>query len=446
MISGRQALQDIQQALGQEQKRLKDVDSRLSRNNDELLQLDSRRATELQRLARLRLQFLSAGQHADLTDDTDRAVLALIDGRNQAYQQVQQRLSALEADADELAARAAKLADERQRLTDEVAAAEQATQKRLESDPDYQAQLARAHDSQRVAGQADAKATQSEEERESKGEAYRQDRLFMYLWQRGYGTSAYRPGGGPFGPLLRWLDGKVARLIGFADARPNYHRLEELPVRLREHAERVAQRAEAEFEELRRLDLQGRVNDGIPALEAELQSLQTDMTELQQAQAALAGRNQEGLAELETFAQGTDTNYRKGVELLRSDLEAAPLQVLRSEALATPSPEDDVIVARLKDLNREREQKARSATELKESAARHRKRLSDLERLRNDFTRAGMDSPNTGFRDKQAVSGGINQFLTGLLTVEALWRLLNSQRVRTPTSSNPDFGSGGFGR
>ncbi|MFA5552329.1 MAG: hypothetical protein WDA03_12025, partial [Trueperaceae bacterium] len=75
MISGRQALQDIQQALGQEQKRLKDVDSRLSRNNDELLQLDSRRATELQRLARLRLQFLSAGQHADLTDDTDRAVL-----------------------------------------------------------------------------------------------------------------------------------------------------------------------------------------------------------------------------------------------------------------------------------------------------------------------------------------------------------------------------------
>lgn len=446
MITGRQALQDIQQALGQEQQRLKEVDSRLSHNNDEVLQLDSRRATELQRLARLRLQFLSAGHIDGPADDTDRAVLALIEARNQAYQQVQQRLAALEADADELAARASELSDARQKLADDIGAAERATQQRLEADPAYQAQLTKAQESERVAAQADAKATQSEEELESKGAAYREDRLFTYLWERGYGTSAYRPGGGLFGPLLRWLDGKVARLIGFADARPNFHRLQELPERLREHAERVDQRAEDEFEKLRQLDLQGRIDDGIPELETQLEETQTALDEVHAAQTALAGRNQEALAELETFAQGTDSNYRKAVELLRSELESAPLKVLKGEALATPSPDDDVIVARLRDLNAERDRKAQSAAELKESAALHRKRLSELEKLRADYTRAGMDAPNSGFRDKQAVTGGINQFLTGLLTVEALWRLLNSQRVRTPNSSNPDFGSGGFGR
>lgn len=446
MITGRQALQDIQKALGQEQQRLKQVDSSLSRNNDEVLQLDSRRATELQRLARLRLQFLSTGELEGVADDTDRAVLALIEARNQAYQQVQQRLADLERDGDTLEARAGELADERQRLADEVGAAEQATQQRLEADPAYQAQLAKTRELERVAAQADAKATQSEEELESKGSAYREDRLFTYLWERGYGTAAYRPGGGPFAPLLRWLDGKVARLIGYADARPNFHRLQELPGRLREHAERVQQRAEAEFEALRQLDLQGQSEDGIPALESQLEQVQTAIDELREAQAALAGRNQEALAELETFAQGTDGNYRKAVELLRSDLEAAPLKVLKSEALATPSPEDDVIVARLRDLNAERDRMAQSAAELKDSAALHRKRLADLEKLRADYARAGMDAPDSGFRDRQAVTGGLNQFLTGLLTVEALWRLLNSQRVRTPTSSNPDFGSGGFGR
>ena len=446
MMTGRQVLQDIQKALGQEQQRLKDVDSRLSRNNDEVLQLDSRRATELQRLARLRLQFLSTGQVAGVPDDSDRTVLALIETRNQAYQQVQQRLSALEADAAVLEARAGELADERQRLTDAIGAAEEATQKRLEADLGYQAQLARAHETERVAAQADAKATQSEEELENKGAAYRADRLFMYLWERGHGTSAYRPGGGLFGPLIRWLDDRVARLIGYADARPNFHRLQELPERLREHAERVEQRAEDEFEKLRQLDLQGRVDDGIPELETQLEEAQRALDELHEAQTALAGRNQEALAELGTFAQGTDTNYHKAVELLRSDLEGAPLQVLKSEALATPSPEDDVIVARLRDLNAERDRKAQTGAELKESASQHRKRLADLEKLRADYTRAGMDQPNSGFRDTQAISGGLNQFLTGLLTIEALWRLLNSQRVRTPTSSNPDFGSGGFGR
>lgn len=446
MISGRQALQDIQQALTQEQKRLKDIDSRLSSNAGEVLALDAKRATELQRLARLRLQFLSTGQAGTTVQDNTRAVLVLIDTRNQAYQQVQERLAALEADAGKLQARAAELADERQRLADDIGTAEKAAQAQLEAEPTYQAQLATAREAERVAGQADAKASQSEEELESKGAAYRGDRLFTYLWERGYGTSAYRPGGGIFGPLLRWLDGKVARLIGYADARPNFHRLQELPERLREHAERVEQRAAAEFEKLRQLDLQGRVDAGIPALEGQLEETEAALNRVHESQAALTGRNQEALAELESFAQGADTNYLKAVELLRTELEGAPLQVLRNEALATPSPEDDVIVARLRDLSRERDTKAQAAAELNDSAAQHRKRLSDLEKLRTDYTRAGMDQPNTAFRDKQVVTGGINQYLTGLLTAEALWRLLNSQRVRTPTSSDPDFGSGGFGR
>ena len=197
MLSGRQALQEIHKALNLEQQRLREIDARLSALNDEVLQLDSKRSNELQRLARLRLQFLSSGESTGVPEDTGRAVLALIEARNQAYQRVQQRLNELEAEAAELEARAAELADQRERLVEELGAAEQATQERLREDPAYQAQLAKAHETERMAAQADAKATQSEEELESKGAAYRGDRLFTYLWERGYGTSAYRPGGGP---------------------------------------------------------------------------------------------------------------------------------------------------------------------------------------------------------------------------------------------------------
>ena len=149
-----------------------------------------------------------------------------------------------------------------------------------------------------MAALADAKATQSEDELESKGAAYRADRLFTYLWERGYGTTDYRPGGGLFCPLLRWLDGKVARLIGYADARPNYHRLQELPERLREHAERLQARAEAEFERLKQLDMEGRRNDGIPAIEERLAATEAALVQVQESMTALAGRNQEALAEL----------------------------------------------------------------------------------------------------------------------------------------------------
>lgn len=446
MISGRQALREIQEALQREKARLRELDSRLTRSNDELLKLDARRMDELQRLARLRLQFLSMGELPEQDDDTARSVLTLVEQRNEAYREVQAKLSAIEEETRRQQEKGGELADERQRLAEEISAAEERTQERLADDPDYQRQLALAHEAERIAAQADAKATQREQELELKGTAYREDRLFTYLWERGYGTPDYRPGGGPLAPLFRWLDGKVARLIGYADARPNYQRLLEMPERLREHAERAAERAEAEFEELKRLDLQGRVDDGIPELEAQLEEVEAKLEAHERETQAQSEEAQAALSELDAFAQGADTYYQNAVALLRAELQNVPLQVLRSEALATPSPDDDVIVARLREQTREREQIAATAAEMKESASQHRKRVSELERLRADYLRTGMDAPNSGFRDGQVLSSGLQQFLTGLLTVEALWRLFNQQRVRNRTGSDPDFGSGGFGR
>jgi hypothetical protein len=83
----------------------------------------------------------------------------------------------------------------------------------------------------------------------------------MYLWRRGFGTSAYRAGG-----LTRWLDTKVARHIGFEGARANYAPLQELPERLREHADLVTGEADAALAALAALDEAGRREDGIPAL------------------------------------------------------------------------------------------------------------------------------------------------------------------------------------
>ena len=74
-----------------------------------------------------------------------------------------------------------------------------------------------AEAAERKAAHADDKAGRSEQEREQKGEAYRQDPLFVYLWERQYGLPGYKAGG-----LSRWLDGKLARFIGFADARANF--------------------------------------------------------------------------------------------------------------------------------------------------------------------------------------------------------------------------------
>ena len=41
--------------------------------------------------------------------------------------------------------------------------------------------------------------------------------------------------------LIQYLDGLVAGLVGYPEARPNFAMLNEIPLRLREHAERQQQ-------------------------------------------------------------------------------------------------------------------------------------------------------------------------------------------------------------
>lgn len=81
---------------------------------------------------------------------------------------------------------------------------------------------------------AEGKAAQAERNLEGKRKPYEADPLFMYLLDRGFGTPRYQAI-----PLVRYFDRKVARYIGFEDARRDYAVLVELPVRLREHAERL---------------------------------------------------------------------------------------------------------------------------------------------------------------------------------------------------------------
>ena len=83
---------------------------------------------------------------------------------------------------------------------------------------------------------AEEKATQAAADREEKRRPYEADPLFMYLWRRRFGTRDYRAGN-----LVRYLDRKVAHLIGYEAARVNYAMLMELPERLREHVERLKQ-------------------------------------------------------------------------------------------------------------------------------------------------------------------------------------------------------------
>jgi hypothetical protein len=441
MISGRDALLQIDQALAEERRRIEETDERSKAVSGQLLDLRRARADDLRELARLRVGMIAGGRLVAGLDEADRQVASLLAARPAAQATLQTRLQGALQQRGALEAERATQADRLEAAAEAVDAAEAATQARLEREAGYQEQQARAREAERVARHAEDKAARSEQELGEKGQAYRDDPLFMYLWGRSYGLPAYRAT-----PLVRWLDGKVARLVGYDDARANYARLQEIPVRLREHAQATRRRADAEIEALQALDEKARQADGIPALETVREEARARLEAIDARIEQAAAEHQRLLDEQAAFAAGEDEVSRKAVEYLASEFQREDLQALRRDAQATPFPEDDLVIARLLDREQQEQALAVSLAELKQAAHQHLARLQQIESLRLEFTRRQYDRGDSVFADGSVLGVMLASFLSGLLDRNGLWRVLEQQQRHRPRRADPTFGSGAFGR
>jgi hypothetical protein len=83
---------------------------------------------------------------------------------------------------------------------------------------------------------------------------------------------------------------------------------------------------------------------------------------------------------------------------------------------------------------------------LRELRAKHEARIHELEKVLADFKRNHFDSPETAFADGALVSMMLGNFLNGLLSRDALWKVLEQQQSYQRRQADPGFGSGGFGR
>jgi len=246
--------------------------------------------------------------------------------------------------------------------------------------------------------------------------------------------------------MARWLDGKVARLIGFADARANYSRLNEIPLRLREHADHLREFADTAFSRLQALDEDARTEDGIPALEARVAQEQRVLDEIDE-RIRLGEENDQTLQrEQADYAAGADEYTVRAIDFMANEFQLDELVTLRREAFNTPYPEDDMIVSRMLQREDDQQQIESSIEGLKASLEQQQNRLLELESLRTQFKRSRYDRAGSFFDNDSMLVVLLGQFLAGMLDRGMLWKVLQEQQRYRPRRTDPGFGSGGFGR
>ncbi|MEQ1901964.1 MAG: hypothetical protein ABL866_14670 [Devosia sp.] len=417
-LSGPDALRSIEEALRDIRREEDDIAKRLSAAADMVARIRQQEGELLRKLAAVRLDPATQSQLSGELSGAERKAREMLKTHGDSLNGVEASLKQLDTDIARLVAERAELQSGAAKRDGELKAiAEKARPDLLKRD-DYRAAIARAKELAAIAGESLRKTGQAEADRETKGKPYRDDPLFMYLWERGYLTRNYRDNN-----LFVWLDGIVARMVGFADARPNFAMLNEIPLRLREHAERQEANAREAAATVHALEVAAIDAAGGAEARMGLEEAVAQIDTIDQKIVGLQDQRDEAAKTQRELAQGSDPAFASAIATLAEALGREDARVLIEDARRTSTGQDDTIVQQIDDA---RQRAAEEEGDTKEQRGRLKTlagRRRELEDIQYEFKKSGYDNPASTFREDSLVGDALNEFLRGGISAAAYWDL-----------------------
>jgi hypothetical protein len=435
MISGFEALQSIDRAYGQIREEEMRVDDRLRTVSEESARLRQERLALLHRLAEVKFRMLKSGELARDLDMAEREVRRLLEEAARETAQIAAGREQAAAALKQAEAARAACAAEYEAAGQALQAFETAHQPDIIADPKWTALADEATRAEKTWHEAERKTRQAEEDRETKRTPYEADPLFVYLWKRQFGSSAYRSGG-----VVRYFDSLIARMINYSEARANYTMLNQIPERLRAHVDRLKTSLDGLHQEIANFRQERLLAAGAGPLQARLQKARA----ARDASEAEVGQRQKAFAEADAkfdAINGKDNDglLARAVQLMVDNDSRDDVITLYREAERTRSNEDKEIVAQIDQLTRQLGKAEADLTQLRKQSRDLAHRRDEVEAARQSFRRRRYDYPGTTFRNEAAINDVLGGVLSGMIQGAVLEQVLQ-QGYRRPPSI--DWGGG----
>lgn len=441
MISGRDTLQEINSHVLQAQSRMADADRGMDHLNSELNRIRIEMAEQYRELAKFRFDDIKAGTMTDRLNKAHSAVPAFMEQHKQALDSLERDIARSQESQQHLNHQRETCRDGRDQAEDALEKLLHMSQSALEKTEAYRHQREQVDAAILIARRAGEKASQAEADLSTKGRPYQEDDLFMYLWGRRYLTPDY-----PHGGIVRMLDEWVARLINFKENRADYHMLNELPQRLREHATQAAGEADRQRHSLLQMEKQAAEKDGVISLQADLDREEKQLQQINEEIETEEKRYRELLRQKNDFAAGVDEYTTKAVTMMAGELEREDIIAVLQQAQSTPRPQDDAIVMRLHQLQKTQKTLTDRIFQLKTNQQQQRNALEELAKLREKFRRSNYDAQHSSFPSNLGLGILLGEILRGALSSSNAWdRIDRAHTWNLPQGGRSGRGFGGFG-
>lgn len=429
-VSGPEAMRSLDDAVRDIRREESEIGKRLSRSAERIGKIREGEAELFRKLAEVRLSPVVQKQiNGRLSNAEQEARLALkahaaeISASEDLLKAVDGKIAALASARHETLIKLEYAQEKLKIISSQIADV-------IERDPAYKTQRTNADELHAIADESLKKTQVAETDQEQKGRPYRNDPLFMYLWERGYSTSNYKANN-----LARWLDGMVAGLIDYHRARPNFSMLNEIPLRLREHADRQIAIAEVAEGELDRIEAEAIAKAGGEPITKSLNDAQQRLEKLDLDMVKSEDERDQLVHKFAQTAEGKDPVFIEAVGNLALALGADDLGDLLDKARRTKTKKDDALVTKISDARARAFDENKENGELRERLKVLERRRRELEDIEWEFKKARFDDPRSQFRKDELVGDLLGEFLRGAITAASYWgQWQRSQSWRAGTS------------
>jgi hypothetical protein len=440
MWAGTSALQSIDNTLTTIRGDVVRLDSQLNQLTGDMASNQRHRAQLFADIAAVRLAEIDSGDLNASMTSADIQVEQLLEQRDIALQRTNEEVESINTELQQAEQERLSLLESVNQKSQEIVDVEGLVQSQLKNDSAYLEQFERAKQAELVAGEAQRKQAAAQASLSAKAAPYRADDLFMYLWDRGYGTTEYD--GGLFS---RFMDGWVAKLIQYEPARVNFWNLTEIPKRLAEHAEHVATLAENEYTNLQLLETQATTAAGVTELERELELRRDKLDAHDDTIENIEENLNEKLDERSLYTTGGDDFMQQSLACLTRALEHQSLRSIHEYVSDTVSHTDDMLVLDLQRVEDKLDNAEDDLDDVRNLHNAHAKKLKELEKVRRDFKNSRFDDVRSGFGNQTLITSVLRQFSQGAVTGNDVWKVIKRNQRYREVASSPNFGSSALG-
>ncbi|MCA9234394.1 MAG: hypothetical protein KDA44_02935 [Planctomycetales bacterium] len=441
VLSGAGVEQTLAQAVDRIRRQVDEHVAGMRELDGKIGELVERRGTALMDLAQHYLPDITLASIQSTFVEVRDDLLEVFARKQRRQQQLHDESAGCERQVEHLEAELKRVTDELNEKVAERERLEELLSERLHGSEEFQTLSARALDAEQELQRNEARVAEIQAEAAEKLPSYENSKLFMYLWDAGYGTAAYQAEG-----WTKRMDRWVAKLIDYPAARRGYHFLKATPELMAQEVDRRRLQFNDLMEQVEAIEDHVSDEIGLTTVMRAGQQLGAERDELVKS---IAGEQDQLLAKQEELMRlegKRNEFYEQAVDRMKTFLGNMHETRLQSESMATPDRRDDAIVAELTWLSSQLDDARGHGSSLAAERQAWDVKLSGLQSVLQNFRSAEFDSQRSVFDPAFDAGGHVQAFLDGRLTGEQLWAAIRQHQRFTPMwHEQPSSGGGGGG-